>query len=60
MVFNIKTLKINIQLNTTCFWFGNYLDQKTLSDEWWQRKWLKMAMANSRYVASEKGVGWIK
>lgn len=66
LVFNIKTPKINIQLNTTCFWFGNHLDQKTVSDERWQRKWLKMAMTNSKYIISvlrrcpsEKGVGWI-
>ena len=66
MVFNIKTPKINIQLNTTCSWFGNHLDQKMVSDERWQRKWLKMAMTNSKYIISvlrrcpsEKGVGWI-
>ena len=33
MVFNIKTPKINIQLNTTSSWFGNHLDQKTVFDE---------------------------
>ena len=32
MVFNIKTPKINIQLNTTSSWFGNHLDQKTVFD----------------------------
>ena len=65
-VFNIKTPKINIQLNTTCSWFGNHLDQKTVSDERWQRKWLKMAMTNSKYIIpvlrrcpSEKCVDWI-